>query len=141
MHRLSSLALATVFAVQVLAASVHSRDSDPPVVGINGVWVGGICYNDTVSARALPNLVVDGNITMNSCVTACHALNYPLAGVEYGSECWCGSELDNDSQPYNATASAQNCNMPCEGDSSEICGGPNCLNLYFYIETTVAPTS
>jgi hypothetical protein len=68
MHCLSSLALASVFVVQVgalsfqcasedmllepelpcqqaLAASVHPRDSDSPVVvPPNGVWIGGICY-------------------------------------------------------------------------------------------------
>ncbi|KAN0133563.1 WSC domain containing protein [Lactarius tabidus] len=127
MHRLSSLALASVFVVQVLGASVHPRASDPPVVYTStGPWYNIGCFSDSADRqRALPYSANDGSTTVESCVSTCQGLGYSLAGVEFGMQCFCGSKLENSSQP-----SADGCNMACEGNPSEICGGSNRLVVY-----------
>jgi WSC domain len=43
-----------------------------------------------------------------------------------GRECWCGNTLD----PTSISAVSADCNMPCGGDNTQICGGPARLNLY-----------
>lgn len=69
-------------------------------------------------------------MTIENCQDACLSLAYTFAGVEYGSECWCDDELQNDAGP--ATDGEAKCAMPCNGDSEQMCGGPDRLNLYRY---------
>jgi hypothetical protein len=64
-------------------------------------------------------------MTTTFCQSFCLSASYPLAGMEYASECYCGSSLVS-----NATSSA--CTMSCSGNSSQICGGPSALSLYSY---------
>ena len=45
------------------------------------------CCSDSISARALQVRVDAGNTTVESCVAACQAQEYSLAGLEYGQEC------------------------------------------------------
>ncbi|KAF8258450.1 WSC domain-containing protein [Lactarius quietus] len=129
----------------------------PALVPSVGLWNGLGCYNDSVSARALQVTVDAGNTTVESCVAACQAQEFTLAGVEYGRECWCGSELENGSQFYGNDNGielgkfrpdpfVQNCDMACEGDPTELCGGSALLDLYNFTGTypigaSVVPSS
>lgn len=47
-------------------------------------------------------------------------------GVEYGSQCWCAQTLDSDAKKTDENL----CNMPCAGNSSEICGGPYVADVF-----------
>lgn len=109
-------------------------------------WTSFGCYADG-STKSLANGVqVPGggsNLTVSSCTTACGAAGYTLAGVEYAggetalchtsdvsaltaSECYCDNYLA--SSASNTTLSQ--CNMPCNGNSSEFCGAGNRMNIY-----------
>ena len=44
-------------------------------------------FSDSTSARALGAVVNAGDTTVESCVAACQAQGYSLAGVEFGREC------------------------------------------------------
>ena len=44
-------------------------------------------FSDSVSARALQVRVDAGNTTVESCVAACQAKQFTLAGLEFGKEC------------------------------------------------------
>ncbi|KAF2722373.1 hypothetical protein K431DRAFT_245310 [Polychaeton citri CBS 116435] len=102
------------------------------------------CYNETVNypgssgARALQDGGKSGsaNNTMTplACIEYCASgpgsngtspLQY--AGLEYGRECWCGTYLSALSEQLNETA---RCDLACNGNSSEICGGSLALTLY-----------
>jgi hypothetical protein len=48
------------------------------------------------------------------------------AGLEYSSECYCGSALTNGA----SVAKTGTCDMPCSGNSKQICGGSATLSLY-----------
>ena len=46
-----------------------------------------VFFSDSVDARALEMMVDAGDTTVESCVAACQAQGFSLAGVEYGAEC------------------------------------------------------
>ncbi len=64
-------------------------------------------------------------MTIESCQSYCSTKNFNLAGLEYGTECFCGSGLVN-----NAAIGKSGCSQPCAGNASEICGNANLLSLY-----------
>lgn len=91
--------------------------------------------SDTVGSRTLPFPVGVPSNTMESCTSACYDAGYSIAGTEYSAECWCGTSI----QGGGAPAAASDCNMPCSGDNTQSCGGPNRLNLYNYTGTVPTP--
>lgn len=64
-------------------------------------------------------------VTNELCTAACKSAGYPLAGTEYSGECYCGQVFSNGGAPATS-----GCNMVCNGNSSEICGGPNRLSVW-----------
>jgi hypothetical protein len=87
------------------------------------------CYTDAVGARTLTVGVAAGGaatMTVESCVAAC--AGYTYAGVEYAAECYCGNAFSNGGGP--APDGFTGCNMPCNGNASEYCGGSNRLDVY-----------
>lgn len=103
----------------------------PAPVSYNGCAPLG-CYTDSVSLRTLATntQVVGGpnNQGPDVCTAACKAAGFRYAGNEYGGECWCGNSLDNGGGP--APDLNEQCQMPCHGDSSLFCGGPDRLTLF-----------
>jgi hypothetical protein len=100
-------------------------------------------------------------MTVGLCTAACKTAGYTLAGVEYSGECckwlakhstlnWessmltrkrgnadCGNTIAN-----GATIAADNgCTMLCNGNSSEICGGPSRLNVYDFNKPAASASS
>ena len=73
-------------------------------------------------------------MTVAKCTTACAAYTY--AGVEYSGECYCGNTLTAPGGP--APDGLAGCNMLCNGNQTEYCGGPNRLDLY---KKGASPTS
>lgn len=77
------------------------------------------CIIDDVYARTLPIAQTsEDSMTVDKCTTSCKAAGYNIAGLEFGRECFCGNDLEN-----NATITDEGCDMRCAGDSSEFCGG------------------
>lgn len=112
--------------------TVFSRPGGPIVnPGVSNYGSLG-CYNDTGAARTLRvGVAVLGgpaNMSTYNCISACSAQNYLYAGTEYSQECFCDNTISN----YGAPASdgAGSCNMLCNGNSKEYCGGPNRINIY-----------
>lgn len=113
-------------------------------------WGSLGCYTDTVVGRTLAfGMAVPGgqaNMTQENCQDACHAAKYNLAGVEYSQECYCDNAFKNGGGP--APDGDAQCNMACNGNSGEKCGGPNRLNVFSYAggptssvaSTTATPT-
>jgi len=100
-----------------------------------GQWESLGCYTDDVNARTLSTPVgVTGDMTVPACVQACQADNFPLAGLEFATQCFCGTTIDNGNTPADS-----GCNMVCQGNSSTLCGGPDRLNLYNFTGTLTGP--
>ncbi|KAI0263603.1 WSC domain-containing protein [Gloeopeniophorella convolvens] len=138
-------------------ASVYTRENStfiiPALVESVGPWEALGCYNDSTSARALEVRIDAGNTTVESCVAACEAKGFSLAGLEFAKECWCGSELQNGSQFFGNDDGIEDgnfrpdpdepaCNLGCVGDPTELCGGDALLDLYTFTgpsKRTVGP--
>ncbi|KAF4819422.1 WSC domain-containing protein [Colletotrichum tropicale] len=94
-------------------------------------WTGQGCLKDNVLGRALGvGMAVTGgpaSMTVESCVAACSAAGYQIAGVEYSQECWCDNQIQNGGV---LTLPTDGCNMLCRGNTYETCGGSNRLNIY-----------
>lgn len=86
------------------------------------------CYSDSstrvLSGKEFVN-IGDHQVTTTACIEYCDAAGFSLAGTEWGKQCFCGNELVGSSKVPDDT-----CHMPCEGDSSQICGGDWALTLY-----------
>ena len=134
-----------------LYAAGNTKPSTRPNMTLPTGWTSMGCYSDNVGGRTLGfGTQVPGganNMTNGNCLQACQKAGYTLAGTEYAAEvsrsqlrisrtsadsykCYC----DNSIQAGGGPASDGNaqCNMPCKGDSGQICGGPNRLNLYSF---------
>ncbi len=74
------------------------------------------CYTDTAT-RALPELLIASNATVESCMAVAKAAGLGYAGLQYGGECWGG-----DTVGYSAVSDGE-CNMSCAANSAETCGG------------------
>lgn len=111
-------------------------DDVSPSQPSNPGWSSQGCYTDTVANRALPNQVyVDGGMTADKCTSKCFSLGYPLAGVEYGHECFCADSIGSSGVPAES-----GCDMQCTGNANEICGGGNRLNVYQYTGASALPS-
>ncbi|KAL1840964.1 hypothetical protein VTJ49DRAFT_7570 [Mycothermus thermophilus] len=85
------------------------------------------CFTDNVPQRVLTGHVVrEGGMTLQKCAQACTAAGYPWFGVEYETECYCGTGLDEASTQVPDSE----CEMWCSGDQSQHCGSPDRLNVY-----------
>ncbi|KAE9974712.1 hypothetical protein Vi05172_g11603 [Venturia inaequalis] len=75
------------------------------------------------------------------CETYCSSISvssyYPLFGLEYGSQCYCGSSL---AQQKPERVEEYWCGVPCMGNNTLICGGTWYISLYNITTAPVAKT-
>ncbi|KAF7948550.1 uncharacterized protein EAE97_003961 [Botrytis byssoidea] len=96
------------------------------------------CYSDLgPNGRTLAwkqDQIPDADLTIEACLQACKEGGYAFAGVEYSQECYCGVVLGNGT----AKVDESNCQMTCNGDTTELCGGA--ANLYLYVAEDLLST-
>ncbi|PVG04422.1 WSC-domain-containing protein [Serendipita vermifera] len=99
----------------------------PSTVGSgNSTYTLEGCYTDSTSSRALSGDYYRGDdVTPTQCASYCYSKNFKYAGVEFGLECFCSQQLLN----TNKVDDSQ-CNQACSGDSSQVCGAADRLNVY-----------
>ncbi|KEQ91797.1 hypothetical protein AUEXF2481DRAFT_50439, partial [Aureobasidium subglaciale EXF-2481] len=84
------------------------------------------CYTDS-GPRTLSTMIYDSTSnTIDMCTSACAKAGYNIAGMEYGSQCWC----DNTLAPTTQKVLDVGCTLTCPGNSSQICGQANRLSIY-----------
>ncbi|KAG8793431.1 hypothetical protein FRC17_008451, partial [Serendipita sp. 399] len=66
------------------------------------------------------------SMTVQKCIDGCAAAGFSSAGVEFGKECFC----DNVTYPPGQSEQMNECNKPCTGDGSRICGGSDRVLIY-----------
>ncbi|KAK8079253.1 murein transglycosylase [Apiospora phragmitis] len=69
---------------------------------------------------------LDDKMTIESCQAFCTKNNFPLAGVQYGRECYCGKFL----APPAGYIYNKDCNMACKGNKDQMCGGRGAIGIY-----------
>ncbi|KAB5517282.1 hypothetical protein GE09DRAFT_568004 [Coniochaeta sp. 2T2.1] len=65
-----------------------------------------------------------GPLTLEDCAAACSG--YDFFGVEGGDSCYCGNDVDTTAD-LDAMSS---CNVRCEGNDLQLCGGDSALKVY-----------
>jgi hypothetical protein len=81
------------------------------------------CFRDT-GERDLPSaFLTSDRMTVGTCITNCAQQGFAYAGVQYGSQCFCGNS-------YGRYGPAENCDMRCAGNAGEFCGGFWANNIY-----------
>jgi len=83
------------------------------------------CWKDRVNTRALPNQMWMNKVTVKSCVKKCADDNYEYAGLQSGSQCFCGNGNDFKKYGHVGLFDAQ-CTDQCEGQ----CGGCKVNSVY-----------
>jgi len=81
------------------------------------VYLGCQTNLDPQSPTLDSELHVSPRMTNQMCSGKCISYNY--FGTESGDTCWCGYEIQSSSRPLPHSQ----CNAPCDGDSSQKCGG------------------
>ncbi|CAF9930825.1 MAG: hypothetical protein HETSPECPRED_007720 [Heterodermia speciosa] len=91
-------------------------------------WAYKGCYVDNANGRILNTQKPDSQtLTIESCVAACVASGYKVAGMEYSTQCFCGNSITNGGVLANAET---DCNTACAGNNKEQCGGGNRMSIY-----------
>ncbi|KAI9648319.1 hypothetical protein NHQ30_002952 [Ciborinia camelliae] len=129
--------MVTVYAHTMIYKTISVTAGNPAPTGsshpprtaqaISGYKYAG-CYADQEPNRSLSgiefaNLGVDA-VSNTACVTYCSAKGFSVAGTEYGGQCFCGDSLPT------KTLEASECNMACDGNGTETCGGGLALSVY-----------
>ena len=149
-HRAFRLPFSLQLLVLGLAYRASAQSTTTPEVPSNTTapelkrgWYPEGCYTDSVGGRTLSvGMGVAGAMTNAKCRDACRAAGYVLAGTEYAGECFCDNQLRNKGGP--APDGESKCNMACNGNQTEMCGGPDRLTLFkFYTgsETSTSATA
>lgn len=69
-------------------------------------------------------------MTIDSCTSFCAGKNLPLAGLEYGRECYCGTALKAPAKILTVAACDAFEYMDCAGNRTQICGAPSLLTVW-----------
>uniref|UniRef100_A0A673IYU7 WSC domain-containing protein 1-like n=1 Tax=Sinocyclocheilus rhinocerous TaxID=307959 RepID=A0A673IYU7_9TELE len=84
------------------------------------------CFLDDAKDRTLKGMVFYDfrKMTSTLCQDTCTESGYQFAGLEYGSECYCGNRITS------ARMKEEECNLDCKGEKGAICGGVSRLSVY-----------
>ncbi|KDR73374.1 hypothetical protein GALMADRAFT_1341953 [Galerina marginata CBS 339.88] len=105
----------------------------PPVIpqevtAVRANWFVIFCAQDDPTLHTLHHRQEASDLmTVERCIDACDAGGFSLAGLEFGRECWCGNA---DMYGRIGITALTGCTSPCAGNATELCGGPNLLNVY-----------
>lgn len=122
--------------VSTTTTSISTTPTGPIVVQSVGSYSYMGCYTEATNGRALNSLSkAAASISVDTCASYCSAYTY--FGVEYGNECYCGNAI----QSGSGLITDGRCKMPCAANSTQICGGPNGLNMYQKSISSSVPSS
>ncbi|KAH7032617.1 WSC domain-containing protein [Microdochium trichocladiopsis] len=101
------------------------RVVQPPSGTFNGMTYQG-CWTDSGIASLSKRMPDDSSNSVDRCTKKCADAGYALAGMEFGTQCFCGDQLTS-----RATQVAERgCFQDCAGDDTQICGGGSRLSLW-----------
>lgn len=109
--------------VPIADFSFVEKPASNKVISNRNDYVG--CFSDHNTWRAMDEMKHDRVDTIDECMSYCSGLDYQYAGLQWGGECWCGSQYSKYGERW-----ASVCNMDCTNDSSGSCGGILTLSVY-----------
>ncbi|KAK3324792.1 WSC domain-containing protein [Cercophora scortea] len=103
-------------------------------------WKPAGCYiNTDTKITTLSNkttTIPSTSMTIAKCKATCYASDFIFTGLTLGTECWCGNSI-RDVLASNKT----DCNTPCTGSASDICGGRGRISIYEASVVLTPPTT
>ncbi|KAM7197259.1 WSC domain containing protein [Rhypophila sp. PSN 637] len=118
--------------------TLYTRNFDASAPTLPSTYRALGCHSEPTGGRALSAKVTRADdMTIQKCADICRASNFPVFGLEYYTECYCGNGL----APGSAPAPETECSFPCAGNSNELCGGDWRINVFEFSTDTTAPTS
>jgi len=125
-----TLTSAKILATSTIKHSTTIKATPTPVptpTKIPANWISKGCYFDRVNpTRTLSKIGSWGEkVTNAGCISYCQGKGFKYAGTEYGGQCYCGNNIS-----LGKPMPAADCNMACEGNPKEVCGGPGRLTLW-----------
>lgn len=106
--------------------SSTSTSAPPAGTGFPTGWSSQGCWMDSTQGRSLSFQQPDSQTnTPQSCASLCDGAGYVVSGTEYGAQCFCGNGITNN----GTEAAAGDCNMPCAGDATQVCGAGDRLSV------------
>ncbi|EHK27165.1 uncharacterized protein TRIVIDRAFT_175914 [Trichoderma virens Gv29-8] len=108
-------------------------------------WEALGCYTDDdpawpVMEKEYSKEGGDTSLKVSDCQSTCWAASVNrtvlYAGVKEGNQCWCSRFVAGETS-RNET----DCNLPCSGDKTEICGGKGRLNVFAPVTASESPRS
>ncbi|KAI0071302.1 copper radical oxidase [Panus rudis PR-1116 ss-1] len=105
----------------------------PKVTGLPKNWAYQGCFQEGPNAaRVFPyEITMLNNATVDACLNQCQKYGYPAAGLESGTQCFCG-DISNMNQTSQGPVVPAQCGLACSGDKKHICGGFLRLSYYTY---------
>jgi hypothetical protein len=111
-----------VSGVKGAGATIDTGTTITVTVGPSDGYLG--CFKDPNNPFDLDgHLERSASNTPQRCIDICRSQGFAYAGVQYAESCLCGNR-------YGQFGAADNCDMACTGDSSQICGGANANSVY-----------
>ncbi|KAJ7173130.1 glyoxal oxidase N-terminus-domain-containing protein [Mycena crocata] len=105
--------------------SLYSAASNGPTLPTGWAYVA--CTKELASGRLLNGFTFTSNsLTVESCVATCQSRGFTYAGMQYSSECYCGTGYSSAA----SVAAESDCSMPCAGKATEKCGAGYRLSVY-----------
>ena len=113
-----------------------ATDVQATVVNEVGDYISLGCYTEPSKAQALDSAMIAGDdMTLEKCATFCSDSSYKYMAIEYGRECYCGNSIT----PGSAKTPG-GCTTPCKGNSTQLCGGPSWLQMYYLFTALISPS-
>nr|XP_019047974.1 hypothetical protein I302_04595 [Kwoniella bestiolae CBS 10118]OCF26904.1 hypothetical protein I302_04595 [Kwoniella bestiolae CBS 10118] len=123
----SSVAASSTSQAASSSTSSSASASATPTVPAGWKVADTPCIADGKTGRALlGSFTIDYANTIESCLARCDAGGYPIAGIEYGNQCFCGSYLSNGA----SLSTPATCAVACPGNNAQTCGGYYAMSLY-----------
>ncbi|CAK5270124.1 unnamed protein product [Mycena citricolor] len=119
----------------LLTAHVSLAQLQNPLMSVtvpHSPWVSQGCFVDSIEKRTLsgPSFKDTTYMSVGVCRSFCAARALPYSGVEYGVECFCASSFN----PTGLVADIDDCNMPCAGDATDVCGAADRVQVSYYTD-------
>lgn len=96
------------------ATSTTTTSSSAPSYIATKSWTSAGCYVDSADRMLRGSSTSQAGMTVEKCTGICSKSKFTMAAVEYGVECYCGSQLFT-TNGAGVKATPTDCNKPCDG--------------------------
>jgi len=106
----------------------------------NNTYAGNMtywgCWTDQTNPTFTNKVYDNANNSIELCTATCSQAGYNIAGLEQGTQCFCGNAMG-----YQATEVVDaSCGTPCSGNANETCGGSSRLSIFSNGQPAQNPT-